>query len=178
MTIPTITTSRLALRPFTERDVEPLHTILGAEGILRYFPQTDPPSRERVERLIAGQLKHWQEWGYGWWAVEPRPGNELAGWAGLQYLPDTDEVEVGYLLGKSYWGRGLATEAAGASLGYGFARLEVQEIVGIVHPENVASQRVLEKIGMRFVERAEYFGMECKRYLMEREAFEGARACR
>ena len=72
MNIPTLTTPRLTLRPFTEADAEPLHRILNEDGILRYFPRPEPPDLARVQRLIAGQLQHWEEHGLGWWAVELR----------------------------------------------------------------------------------------------------------
>jgi RimJ/RimL family protein N-acetyltransferase len=67
-------------------------------------------------------------------------------------------------LGKPYWGRGLATESAEAGLDFGFITLGLQEIIGIVHPENIASQGVLKKIGMQFVKQAQYFGMDCYLY--------------
>ena len=94
----------------------------------------------RIERLIEFQLKHWQEHNYGWWAVclsQAHDGGPLIGWAGLQYLPETDETEVGYLLGSAHWGRGLATEAARASVRYGFEKLGLRQIVGIALQEAV-----------------------------------------
>jgi len=166
-----MTTSRLLLRAFTDEDVDPLHHILGDEDVLRYFPNTDPPSRDKVQKMVSGQLKHWGEHGYGWWAVELRTESKFIGWCGLQYLRETEEVEVAYLLGKAYWGQGLATEGARASLRYGFEELGLESIVGIVHPGNVASQRVLEKLGLRFVEQAQYFGMDCYRYAIERSSY-------
>jgi RimJ/RimL family protein N-acetyltransferase len=169
--IPTITTPRLILRAFTAEDTDPLHRILGDGDVLRYFPNPNPPSRDKVQKMICDQLKHWAERGYGWWAVEPRTKQGLLGWSGLQFLPETEEVEVGYLLGKAFWGKGLATEAARTCLQYGFENLEVETIVAIVHPENVASQRVIEKLGMAFVEQARYFGMDCYRYSIERPSF-------
>lgn len=164
MKIPTITTARLTLRAFTETDIDPLHSILGEKDILRHFPRTDSPSRDRVAELIAHQLKHWEELGYGWWAVELRSQNGIIGWNGLQLLPETKEVEVGYLLSKAFWGQGLATEGARASVQYGFEYLGLEAIIGITHPENIASQRVLEKLGMSFDGRAHYFGMDCFHY--------------
>ena len=146
--------------------------------MLRYFPNTTPPPLDRVQRLVSGQLKHWDEHGYGWWAVSPRacgdagPVDEpLIGWAGLTYLPETGETEVAYLLGKPFWGRGLATEAARASLRYGFEDLGIGTIVGIVHPDNLASRRVLEKAGLSYLDRAHYFGMDVLRYAIERSAW-------
>jgi RimJ/RimL family protein N-acetyltransferase len=168
--IPTLTTPRLILRPFTAEDIKPLHQILVEEGVLRYFPNPEPPAQERVERLVAGQLKHWAEHNLGWWAVEPCVKSELIGWNGLQFLPETGEVEVGYLLSRAYWGQGLATEGARASIRYGFETLGLDQIVAIVHPENRASQRVIEKLGMSLVDRTHYFGMEVLRYRLDRSA--------
>jgi len=167
-TIPTLTTPSLTLRPFNKRDAEPLYEILQEKNLLRYYPNPKPPNREKVRKLITQQLDHWEEHGYGWWAVEMRTNKQLIGWCGLQYLPDTEEVEVAYLLSKAYWGRGLATEGARASLQYGFEQLGLECIVGIVHPGNVASQRVLEKAGLTFVEQARYFEMECYRFIKHR----------
>jgi ribosomal-protein-alanine N-acetyltransferase len=166
MGIPTIKTERLNLRPFTLQDAEPLRQILSVPGVLEYFPSLDPPDLERVQKLVQKQIEHWREHDFGWWAVEPIEEGELIGWSGLQYLPETDEIEIGYLLSKPYWGEGLATESAIAGLDFGLKSLEIEEIIGIVHPENVASQKVLEKIGLRFQERTEYFGMECYKYLV------------
>jgi ribosomal-protein-alanine N-acetyltransferase len=172
--IPTMTTARLVLRPFTEEDAEPLHRILGQEGVLRYFPNPEPPPRERVVRFVLAQLRHWEEHGFGWWAVEPRSGEGLIGWNGLQYLPKTHEVEIGFLLSRAYWGQGLAVEGGEVGLRYGFERLGLETIVALVHPENKASQRVIEKLGLSFVEQAEYFGMDVYRYVRDALSYRGA----
>jgi RimJ/RimL family protein N-acetyltransferase len=172
MSIPTITTPRLLLRAFTEEDLVPLHRILGERDVLRYFPKTDPLSRDRVQKMIVRLLTHWEERGYGLWAVVSRSTGELMGRSGLQYLTETEEVEVDFILDQAFWGRGLATEAGQASLQYGFESVGVGSVVGIVHPENIASQRVLEKLGMRFTERKQYFGMNCYRYAIARSAYE------
>jgi len=171
-TIPTKRTSRLILRPFTEDDAQPLYGILCQDDILRYFPNPGPPSPERVQRLVAHQLDHWAEHGLGWWAVQPHGARELIGWCGLQFLPETQETEVGYLLSRPFWGQGLATEAARTSLQFGFEELGLESIIGLVHPDNIASQRVLEKLGMGFVDRSIYFGMECLRYSLAASAFD------
>ena len=164
--IPIIKTSRLILRAFTKEDIAPFHHILSEKKVVRYFPKSTPPSLEGVENMLTEQLKHWAKYGYGWWAVEAQIESKFIGWCGLQYLPETREVEVAYLLNQSYWGKGLATEGAQASLKYGFDELGLKNIVGIVHPENGASQRVLEKLGMEFTEETQYFGMDCYHYLI------------
>lgn len=167
MIAPVFETGRLKLRPFGMDDAVPLHQILAVDGVLRYYPSADPPGLERVERLVSLQIDHWNEHGYGWWAVEDIGSEQLIGWNGLQYLPDTDEIEIGYLLARPYWGQGLATEGGRVGMDYGFNQLNIPTIIGIVHPENVASQRVLEKLGLVFQEEAEYFGMQCYKYMAE-----------
>ena len=168
MNIPTIKTTNLNLRPFNKQDVDDMHQILLGEAVLKYFPNSSPPSREQVERMIYNLLNHWNEHGYGLWAVESRSEEELMGRCGLQFLPQTNEVEVDFILGPKFWGKGYATEAGQASLQYGFKELDLNTIVGIVHTHNIASQRVLEKIGMRFSEEKDYFGMACYRYVIEK----------
>lgn len=161
-----ITTDRLCLRAFDEADVDPMHRILGGQDVLRYFPRPELPPRERVERMLGRLAQHWDERGYGVWAVTSRAGGELMGRCGLQYLSETDEVEIDFLLGREFWGRGFATEAGRASLQFGLENLTVDRIVGIVHPENRASRHVLEKLGFTFVEQKSYFGMDCLRYMI------------
>lgn len=175
MDIPSVTTDRLALRPFTMQDVDELYAILLQPDILRYFPPQPrplkPPPREAAERMINAQLKDWEEHGYAWWAVEMKDKPGLLGWCGLGYLPETNETEVAYLLRHDVWGKGLATEATRASLAWGFERFSFGFIVGIVHPENIASRRVLEKCGLKLAEQTVYFGMDCCRYVIQQAEF-------
>ncbi len=166
--IPALKTTNLKLRAFNETDAVDMHQILIGKNVLQYFPNSSPPACEQVERMIRNWLKHWAERGYGLWAVESLSSGELLGRGGLQYLPDTNEVEVDFILGRKFWGQGFATEVGKVSLQYGFEELDFDTIVGIVHTENIASQKVLEKIGMRFTEAKEYFGMACYRYAIER----------
>lgn len=172
MTIPTLKTPRLVFRAFTEEDVDPMHQILSGEGVLRYFPPTDPLPRDRVHKMVLGLLRHWDEHGYGLWAVESRPEGELMGRCGLQYLAELDEVEIDFILGRPFWGQGFGTEAARASVRYGFEGLGLERVVGITHVENRASQRVLEKLGMASVEQREFFGIPCYHYAVERPTFD------
>ena len=167
MKIPTITTPRLMLRAFTEKDAEPLHHILGEAEVLRYFPSPTPPSLDRVQSMLARQLAHWQEYGYGWWATVLRESQSLIGWCGLQFLPEFVKTEVAYLLGKPYWGKGLGTEAARASVQFGFETVGLESILAIAHVDNAASRRVIEKLGMALIEQTNLWGIECYRYQME-----------
>jgi RimJ/RimL family protein N-acetyltransferase len=171
MHIPSLDTSHTRLRPFTEADVDALYAIANQPDIFRYFPTKDAWSREKTARFIQNQLEHWDKYRFGWWGVEPRGDAELIGWNGLQYLPETREIEVGYLTSRSFWGQGWTTEGARASLQFGFSVMGIKSIIAIVHPENIASQRVALKCGMRLVDRTRYFGMECFRYRIAMDEF-------
>jgi len=163
LTIPTLETSHLILRPWSLEDAEALFCILQEPDILKYFPPTIF-TREKTTRYINYQLKHWQKHGYGHWAVTLKEDSCIVGWVGLEYLPETDENEVAYLLSHQVWGRGFATEAAQATVRYGLEIAGLQAIIGLVHPENFSSVRVLEKCGLYYVDRKIYWGLEMCRY--------------
>jgi ribosomal-protein-alanine N-acetyltransferase len=171
MTFPTITTTRLTMRPLVLKDASALQRIYQAEGVLRYFPSPVPPPLEKVQKFIQNQSSHWREHGYGNWALALKDGGELIGWAGPQFLPETGETEIGYLLARPFWGYGYATEAARASLYFIFSNFDIPQVIALVHPENAASRHVLEKCGLALLDRKVYFGMEMCRYTIERDHF-------
>jgi ribosomal-protein-alanine N-acetyltransferase len=163
-----ITTPRLTLRPFRADDAPALFTILQEPNIMQYFPTPATPDMVRVERLIARQIEAWETHQRTFWAMEWQADGTLIGWCGLQYLPETEETEVGYLLARPWWGQGIATEAARRSVAYGFDELALEMIIGITHPENTASQHVLCKAGLKFTGRSRYFTMDCYRFAANR----------
>ena len=165
MTIPIQVTDRLRLRAFTADDAPVMHNIMTGQDVMKYFPGAPTVSLKHVEKMIVRILQHWSDRQYGLWAIEFIETSELIGRCGLQQIPETDEVEVDFIVSRDYWGQGIATEAGQASVDFAFDKLKVKELVGIVHPNNIASQRVLEKLGLQFVEATQYFGMDCYRYL-------------
>jgi [ribosomal protein S5]-alanine N-acetyltransferase len=164
-------TPRLTLRPFVPEDAPVLYRINQREGVLRYFPGSTPPSLEKVARFVAFQQKHWEKFGYGNWAIVPTGETEMAGWVGLQFLPELNETEVGFLLDAPFWGKGYATEAARASLQFGFDHFDFDHIIALVHPENLASRRVIAKCGMSYVETIHLWDEDLMRYKIDRAAF-------
>lgn len=171
MEIPTLQTSRLSLRPLILADAVTLHGIYQIEGVLQYFPNPNPPALEKVEKFIAGQQVHWETYGYGNWGIIPKGETDIIGWAGLQFLPETNETEVGYLLNRQSWGKGYATEATRASLQFGFEHFNFPEIIALVHPDNAASLKVAAKCGLTVIERKEYWGVEMVRHTLKKPAY-------
>ena len=166
--IPILKTEHLTLRPLQPSDAEVLHRIYQSEGVLRYFPNPSPPPLERVQRFVAGQQVHWEKYRYGNWGILPDGEVEIIGWTGLQFLPELNESEVGFLLDRPFWGKGYATEAALASLRFGFEHFDFDHIIALAHPENLASRRVIEKCGMIYVENLSLWGMELMRHILKR----------
>ena len=163
----TLATERLFLRQFSANDREALFKIAQEPDIFQYFPTKTAWDLERVDRSIQHQIDHWDQFGYGLWAVTLRETGQLMGWCGLEFLPDTNETEVGYLLSGEFWGKGYATEAARASVEFGKKNIGLKEIIGLTDPLNIASQRVLEKCGLTFTRRQVYFGMEMFRFAIQ-----------
>lgn len=167
---PVIETARLFLRIWSLDDVEAAYEIYRDPEVMRFIGNGAPihdieETRRRVQRRIDHQERH----GFGFWAMIEKASGQLVGACGLKHLEDNGpEIEVGYHLARAVWGRGYATEAARASLDYGFRWLALDRIVGVVHPANRASQRVLEKIGMTLEGTGHYYGGEALCYAATR----------
>lgn len=102
----------------------------------------------------------------------------IVGWCGLDFLDQTTEIEVGYGFAKECWGFGYATESAAASLLFGFSQLGLDRIVAVAYPENVASWRVMEKVGMKYVRTGFYYGANMVYYEISSSALRpGAGEC-
>ncbi|MNJ85681.1 anhydro-N-acetylmuramic acid kinase [compost metagenome] len=144
-------TERLYLREMTPEDAESAYLLNLDPEVIRY---TGDDSFESIEEAKAFLEKydHYQKYGFGRWGVILKATNEYLGWCGLKYTPELDEFDIGYRFMQKFWGFGYATEAAEACLHYGFEKLNIPVIVGRAMPENLASVRVLEKIGLTYLE--------------------------
>jgi ribosomal-protein-alanine N-acetyltransferase len=168
MQVPIVETERLILCDFELHDLDELSAILGKPAVMRYMPGGNPFPRVRAEKTLRGIIGHWEERGFGWWAVRQRDSPNLIGWCGLTYLKELDEVEVAYLFDEPHWRKGFATEAALASLRYGFNNVGLDTIVALAHVDNIASRRVMEKCGMTYVENLHLWGLELAKYTISR----------
>lgn len=158
-------TQRLWLREFDEDDAAVYFELASDPRVIRYTGASIITSPDQaLEVLRTRPIADYQRYGYGRWACTLKHNGEFVGWAGLKFLEDIGEIDVGYWLLPAYWGRGLATEAASACLRFGFDHLNMQCIIAFVDPENVASVHVLEKIGMSLVGPTEYRGSHCMKY--------------
>jgi [ribosomal protein S5]-alanine N-acetyltransferase len=146
-----IETQRLVLREFQQEDFRALAPILADPQVMKFSP-TGVISIAQTQERIEGFIACYKEFGFGKWAVLFKECNTLIGYCGIAVdrIDRKDEKELGYRLDSKFWGKGLATEAASAAIQYGFEQFNLPYVLGIVERANIASVRVLEKIGMRY----------------------------
>jgi RimJ/RimL family protein N-acetyltransferase len=143
-------TQRLELRGWSADDLAPLAALCADAEVMRYFPAA--MSLAESESLLVRLQDRFAERGYDFWAVRERGKPALLGFVGLTQVPPgmpiDAPVEVGWRLARSAWGRGIATEAAGASLDFAFERLGLEQIVAYTAAINEPSRAVMRRLGM------------------------------
>jgi ribosomal-protein-alanine N-acetyltransferase len=144
-------TDRLLLRSWRDEDLEPFAALNADPIVMEHFPS--PLSRRESDQFANRIRDELDERGWGLWAVEVRETASFAGFVGLAPVtfvaPFTPAVEIGWRLARDLWGQGFAPEAASAVAAHAFERIGLAEIVSFTSTTNVASQRVMQKIGMR-----------------------------
>ena len=156
-------TGRLELRALTIEDAEAFFALNSNENVMRFTGE--PPLQSVAEARDALELyPDFETRGYGRWGCILKSEQRVIGFCGLKYLDDLDAVDIGYRFLPEYWGQGFATEACKASLDFGFEVLKLDRIIGLVLPDNPASIRVLEKIGMQFEREFDYDGFRVLLY--------------
>lgn len=172
--MPTIETANLRLRPFTLADLADYHTYIYSDpDVTRFLPGGKPRPIERTQAVLEFSVQHGEQHGFTLWALLRKHDNQFLGHCGLVYLQDTPEVEIAYAIGKDFWGQGYTTQAAHASLRYGFETARLEQIVALADPDNLASQWVMTKIGMKHQGLTnQYYNADLELYTLRREEFE------
>jgi [ribosomal protein S5]-alanine N-acetyltransferase len=142
-------TDRLRLREFEASDADALEAVLGDEETMKFYPHAF--SREEVEAWIARWRDRYFRDGFGLWAMILKETEGLIGDCGLitQDVDGVVDVEVGWHVRRDLWRQGLATEAATACVELAFTKLGLPRVISLIRPENIASRRVAEKLGMK-----------------------------
>jgi RimJ/RimL family protein N-acetyltransferase len=147
---PILRTERLLLRRWCAKDLDPLTQLCADPLVMEHFPA--PLSAEQADDLLQRLELSFQRHGFGFWAVEVTGEGPLIGFVGLNPVDSSlsfaPAVEIGWRLGREYWGLGLAFEAAQVALRYGFEELAQHEIVAYTAARNTRSRRLMERLGM------------------------------
>lgn len=158
-------TERLVLRQFELDDAPVVFAINSDPEVVRYAEGVTPASlAESVSHLRNGPLSDYVEYGYGRWALVLKHSNELIGFCGMKFLKELGLNEIGYRMARKHWGRGIATEAARATLDYARRNLGMDYVIALIMEENLASIRVAEKLGMTSGGLIRFDGIDCLKY--------------
>ncbi|HEU4594899.1 MAG TPA: GNAT family N-acetyltransferase [Pyrinomonadaceae bacterium] len=170
--MPEIETERLRLRMYTTADADEQFRITSDEQFRRYFPSHFfKPTRDNTLVAIGRVLEHWNQLGFGYWVVELKEESRMVGYCGLRHLMPSREIELLYGIERAQWGKGLTTEAARASLRFGFEEMKFERVMAITDPENLGSRRVMEKAGLRHERDDFYFETPVVFYALNREDY-------
>jgi len=166
----TLETDRLILREYNEDDAPAFFALNSDPEVMRYVPDEPMVTIEQAREVLRSHpITDYKERGFGRFACVLKATGEHIGFSGLKYLKEIKDVDLGFRFVPSQWGKGLATEAALASIRFGFDELELHRIVGLAEPENRGSIRVLEKTGMHFLQMVRLFSLSMAEYVIERD---------
>lgn len=163
-------TKRLSLRELTTDDADHFYLLNQDPEVVKYTG--DLPFggvQEAIDFLSA--YDQYERYGVGRWAVIRKTDHAFLGWCGLKFHPNSKVYDLGFRFYRKYWNQGYASEAALACLNYGFKELNLSEIIGHAMKANIASVKVLEKIGMQFHASSDFEGHEGVLFKIRREDF-------
>jgi len=156
-----IETERLILRDLTEQDLQGIFELDSDPEVHSYLGNKPIKTLIEAKEIIDFIILQYRKNGIGRWAVIEKESGNFIGWSGFKYINDvindrTQYYDLGYRFIKKYWGKGFATESAMACLNFGFNKLEQKDIFAIADSRNLASNKILQKIGMTNINEFDY----------------------
>ncbi len=168
-----IETDRLILRSFNEDDVQGIFELDSDPEVHRYLGNKPITTMDQAKSIVAYILSQYDQYGMGRLAIVNKATNEFVGWSGIKYETEVRKnmpyYDIGYRLKRKFWGQGIASEAAHASIDYGFNTQKLKEIYGGADIDNIASNKILQKIGLQWIETFEFDGAPHHWYGIKRE---------
>ena len=170
----TLETDRLILRMFRQDDLDEYAAICADPEVTRYLGDGTTLDRAGTWRQMAVLVGHWHLLGYGQWAVEERATGRLLGRLGFLNPEGWPGFELGWVLGREYWGKGYASEGARRALAYAFTEMGREHVISLIHPDNHNSMRVAERLGESVEGRTQLFNHDVIVYGISREQWQAA----
>ncbi len=171
-----VETERLILREILPTDIEGMFELDSDPEVHRYLGNKPVISREQIKEVINFVRRQYIDFGIGRWAIIDKGTNDFIGWSGLKFVTDLTNglqnyYDLGYRLIGKFWGQGIATEAAIASLDYAFSKLNIEEVYASASCENIASNKILAKVGLNLVESFYYEEIKCNWYKLDKKEY-------
>ena len=168
---PWLETLRLEMRAFVEGDFDDVYRLDSDPRVMKYIADGKPSTRDAAAQRLNRFIRYPRLYpDLGAWRASRRDNGAFIGWFALNYAGRSTDVEVGYRLLPAAWGQGFATEGAKALVDYGFDDLGLNRIIGVTHPANKASQRVLQKAGLRDEGWGRYYGRRLRLFALAPDA--------
>ena len=168
----TLTSERLRLRPVTKRDFSAIAAMDSDPSVMRYLCLKSPvPSYEQALEEAHNILELRAPSGGGAWAITCRTTQTFFGWVWVVFLGDDPYIDLGYRLAPRFWGHGYATEAGQQVVHHAFLDLGIPDLTALIHPLNLASARVAEKVGLSLTGTVDAFGAALDRYSVSRSHY-------
>ena len=173
-----LTSERLHLRPVTGRDFPAIAAMDSDPSVMRYLCLKSPvPSYEQALEEAPNILGLRAPSGGGAWAITCRITQTFFGWVWVVFLGDDPYIDLGYRLASRFWGHGYATEAGQQVVHHAFLDLGIPDLTALIHPLNLASARVAEKVGLTLRGSVDAFGTALDRYAVSRAGYIGSGSC-
>jgi len=164
-------TERLILDTWQTSDWAAFRPIATDPEVMRYITGGVPWTDDQIRSFVERQVKLYSERGFCRWKLLPKATGEMIGFCGVGFWRDAPDPEIGWWLARRYWGRGLATQAAVAALRDAFERVRLERIISVAMPENGASIRIMEKLGLKLECEFENEGLRLVRYVISRPQY-------
>jgi len=169
-------TERFKIREINFNDIEGMYKLDSNPNVHEYLGNKPIYNKEDARKTVEFIRKQYVENGIGRWAIINKANNEFVGWTGFKWITEETNgrknyYDLGYRLTEENWGKGIATETAIGSLKYGFENLKTDRIIAIADCNNEGSNKILKKIGMKFIEKFLYHGVEHNWYEINKDEF-------
>jgi len=170
-------TERLILREILPTDIDGMFELHSDPEVHRFLGNKTVTSKEETIIIINSVRQRYIDYGIGRWAIIDKNTNNFIGWTGLEFVTELinnhkNYYDLGYRLIRKYWGQGIATETSFASLEYAFDKLNADKVFARADSENIGSNKVLEKVGLKFIETFNLDGIKHNWYKLEKTEFE------
>ena len=167
----TIETDRLRLVPFALAYAPALNAMNNEPAVMEFLSDGTPETMEQTEAAVGRVRERWARLGHSWWVILERATNELVGAACLQNVSHIEgaELEIGWRLRTAATGKGYATEAGTAAARFASDVIGVDHVIAAIDPKNVNSQRVAQRIGMRFRGIEKHYGHDTTTYVLNKD---------
>ena len=176
-------TERLILREILPSDVNGLFELDSDPKVHRYLGNKPVTNKEQVIEVVEFIRQQYIDYGIGRWAIVDKKTKEFIGWTGFKFVTELTNnhqnyYDLGYRLIRKYWGQGIATETAVASLDYAFNKLNTEKVYAMADVENDRSNRILSKVGLKFIETFDLEGIKHNWYKIDKNDYENKNANR